>query len=245
MILKCGSSLIRVCRGYNWRLRTRVLTLQSSTLSRIERLRGGQLNCKHPFVESDSECFSRNWMGKTNGGLSRVFDQDKNPQFPQPHIVCLNLPDKPGLWYSRNFKSSFVSQNGAKLRRAHSSLSPDTIIVRSEDVPRPRKVNFHSASRRWWTAKRDHVAVTEKTKRLYYTRRTMEIENGEGGDWQGCRVFPLASQTAKTTTLYPQNSDYYRSSRLSPVLFRYSRLKCFYPLIMRHRLILHVALLWT
>lgn len=21
----------------------------------------------------------------------------------------------------------------------------------------------------------------------------MEIENGEGGDWQGCRVFPLAS----------------------------------------------------
>jgi len=41
--------------------------------------------------------------------------------------------------------------------------------------------------------KRDHVAVTEKTKRLYYTRRAMEIENGKGGDWQGCRVFPLAS----------------------------------------------------
>jgi len=85
------------------------------------------------------------------------------------------------------------AQIDAKLRRAHSSLSSDTIIGRSEDVPRPRKLNFHSVSRRWWTAKRDHVAVTEKTKRLYYTRKAMEIENGESGDWQGCWVFPSAS----------------------------------------------------
>lgn len=38
------------------------------------------------------------------------------------------------------------AQIGAKLRRAHSSLSSDTITVRSEDVPRPRKRNFHSSA---------------------------------------------------------------------------------------------------
>lgn len=41
------------------------------------------------------------------------------------------------------------AQIGAKLRRVHSSLSPDTIIGRSEDMPRPRKLNFHSVPWRW------------------------------------------------------------------------------------------------
>jgi len=66
----------------------------------------------------------------------------------------------------------------------------------------------------------------------------MEIENGKGGDWQGCRVFPLASNG---------KDDYLISAELrllplkSVILLSfslYNRLKCIYPLIMRRRLIL-------
>lgn len=137
------------------------------------------------------------------------------------------------------------AQISAKLRRAHSSLSSDTIIGQFEDVARPRKLNFHSVSRRrWWTAKRDHVAVTGKTKRLYYARRAMEIENGEGGDWQGCRVFPLASN-GKDDYLISAELGLLPLKLVILLSFHYNRLKCIHPLIMRRRLILYVALLWA
>lgn len=54
----------------------------------------------------------------------------------------------------------------------------------------------------------------------------MEIENGEGGDWQGCRVFPLASNgeddylISAELGLLPLKTVILRSLSLSLFLFR-------------------------
>lgn len=152
-----------------------------------------------------------------------------------------------------NFKSSFAPRSVPScvrlIRPCHSSLSRDMVIGRSErrrapftTPSRSRKLNSHSARcDRGREPRKETVTAAlgngRGRQRGFITRGErwkLRMARAEIGKDAGCSRW---RRTAKTTTLYPQNSDYYRSRRLCRLaLLSFCRIiarERMYPLISR------------
>lgn len=178
--------------------------------------------------------FNRNWMGRQMADSLR-FSIKIRAHNSRSHISpALIFLISSGYDIHDELQKLVCAQIGAKLRRAHSSLSSDTIIGRSEEtnMARPRKLNFHSVSRRrWWTAKRDHVAREDKEALLY---------EKSDGNWErrGRRLarmpgVPLGVELQRRLPYIRRTRIITAQVGYPPFLFRYNRLKCIHSLIMR------------
>lgn len=99
-----------------------------------------------------------------------------------------------------------------------------------KDVPRPRKLNFHSLSDGANRERGPSPTTVEDKEALLRRGERWKLRSARAEIGKDAKVFSLACRTAKTTTLYPRNSDYYRSGRLSSRISLlsspYNGLKC-------------------